>query len=71
MGLHKTNNLVVYLCFLLLSPLQYDTTVMSRCMQFTFGDKKEVYLLDESALPVTEMKDFSGFFICLVNFNFV
>ena len=23
-------------------------------MQFTFGDKKEVYLLDESILPVTE-----------------
>ena len=23
-------------------------------MQFTFGDKSEVYLLDESALPVTE-----------------
>ena len=22
-------------------------------MQFTFGDKREVYLLDESALPVT------------------
>ena len=27
---------------------------MSRCMQFTFGDEREVYLLDESALPVTE-----------------
>ena len=25
-------------------------------MQFTFGDKREVYLLDESALPVTEKK---------------
>ena len=23
-------------------------------MQFTFGDEREVYLLDESALPVTE-----------------
>ena len=23
-------------------------------MQFTFGDKREVYLLDESVLPVTE-----------------
>ena len=23
-------------------------------MQFTFGDKREVYLLDQSALPVTE-----------------
>ena len=23
-------------------------------MQFTFGDKREVYLQDESALPVTE-----------------
>ena len=28
--------------------------VMSRCLQFTFGDKGEVYMLDESALPVTE-----------------
>ena len=24
------------------------------CMQFTYGDKGEVYLLDESVLPVTE-----------------
>ena len=27
---------------------------MSQCMQFTFGYKREVYLLGESALPVTE-----------------
>ena len=26
----------------------------SRSMQFNFGDKREVYLLDESALSVTE-----------------
>ena len=39
--------------FLLLSPLQNGALLMSECMQFTFGDKEEVYLLDESALPVT------------------
>ena len=27
---------------------------MLQCMQFTFWDKREVYLLEESALPVTE-----------------
>ena len=26
----------------------------SRCVQFTYGDKREVYLLDENALPVTK-----------------
>ena len=26
----------------------------SQCMQFTFGDKGEIYLLDESLVPVTE-----------------
>ena len=30
------------------------TIVTSRCMLFTFGDKGEVYLVDESVLPVTE-----------------
>ena len=34
------------------APLQNDALVASRCMQFTFGDKREVYLLDESVLPV-------------------
>ena len=42
------------LLFYYLAPLQNDAVVMSRCLQFTFGDKGEVYLLDESALPVTE-----------------
>ena len=41
--------------FYYLAPLQNDSIVTSRCMQFTFGDKREVYLLDESVLlPVTE-----------------
>ena len=40
--------------FYYLAPLQNDSIVTSRCMQFTFGDKGEVYLLDKSALPVPE-----------------
>ena len=40
--------------FYYLAPLQNDSIVTSQCMQFTFGDKREVYLLDESALPVTK-----------------
>ena len=40
--------------FLLLSPVLYDYLVTSQCMQFTFGDNREVYLLDMSALPVAE-----------------
>ena len=40
--------------FYYLAPLQNDSIVKSQCMQFTFGDKREVYLSDESALPVTE-----------------
>ena len=40
--------------FYYLAPLQNDSIVTSRCMQFTFGDKREVYLFDESAIPVTE-----------------
>ena len=40
--------------FYYLAPLQNDTIVMSQCMQFTFGDQRKVYLLDECALPVTE-----------------
>ena len=48
---------VVYLCFFYyLAPLQNDSKVTSRCMQFTFGDKREVYLLVKSALPVTEIE---------------
>ena len=42
------------LLFYYLVPLLNDCLVTSRCMQFTFGDKREVYLQDESALPVTE-----------------
>ena len=30
--------------FYYLAPLQNDSIVTSRCMQFTFGDKREVYL---------------------------
>ena len=40
--------------FYYLALLQNDSIVTSRCMQFTFRDKIEVYLLDRSALPVTE-----------------
>ena len=40
--------------FYYLAPLPNDCLVTSRCMQFTFGDKREVYLLGESALPVNE-----------------
>ena len=40
--------------FYYLDPLQNDSLVTSRCMQLTFGDKREVYLLDKSALPVSK-----------------
>ena len=43
---------ILMLCYYL-APLQNDAIVTSRCMQFTFGDKGEVNLLDESALLVT------------------
>ena len=33
--------------FLLLSPLQNDSILTSWYIQFTIGDKREVYLLDE------------------------
>ena len=42
------------LLFYYLAPLQNDTVVTSQCVQLTFGDKREVYELDGSALPVTE-----------------
>ena len=42
------------LLFNYLAPLLNDCLMMSRCIQFTFGDKREVYLQDESLLPVTE-----------------
>ena len=45
---------VVYLCFFYLTPQQNYSIVTSQCMQFTFEDKGEVYLLDESVLPVAE-----------------
>ena len=44
----------IILPFYYLAPLQNDALVTSRCVQFTFGDNREVNLLDESALPVTE-----------------
>ena len=40
--------------FKYLAPLQSDCLVTSQCMQFILGDKREVHLLDESALPVTK-----------------
>ena len=42
------------LLFYYLAPVQNDSLVTSQCMQFTFGDKKEVYLQEESALPGTK-----------------
>ena len=44
----------ILLLFCYLAPLQNDSIVTSQFMQFTFGEKREVYLLNESALPVTE-----------------
>ena len=43
--------------FYYLAPLQNDSIMTSQCMQFSFGDKREVYLLGESALPVTEKEN--------------
>ena len=40
--------------FYYFAPLQNDTIVMSYCMQFILGDKREVHLLNDSVLPVTE-----------------
>ena len=40
--------------FYYLVPLQNDSIVTSQWVQFTFGEQREVYLLDESALPVIE-----------------
>ena len=40
------------LLFYYLAPLQNEALLTSQCMQFTFGDKGEVYLLNETALPV-------------------
>ena len=44
----------VLLLFYYLAPQQSDSIVTSVFMQFTFGDKGDVYPLDESVLPVTE-----------------
>ena len=39
-----------------MSTFALNSVIVSRieCMQFIFGDKREVYLLDESVLPVTK-----------------
>ena len=53
----------ILVLFYYLAPLQNDAIVTSRCVQFTFRDKGEVYLLDEIALPLTgneSMCDFEG-----------
>ena len=47
------------LLFYYLARLQNNAVVMSQYAQFTFVDKREVYLLDESVLPVME-KDSKG-----------
>ena len=49
---HHKGLSIMLLLFYYLVPLLNDCLVTSRCMQFTFGDKREVYLQDESALPV-------------------
>ena len=46
----------ILMLFYYLTPLKNDSILMSRCMQFTLGDEREVYLLDESALPVPKKK---------------
>ena len=43
----------ILMLFYYLVPLQNDSIVMSWCVQFTFGDKREVCLLGKSALPVS------------------
>ena len=48
------------LLFYYLALLQNDSLVPSRCVQFTFGDKREVTMLDESALPEMKKKDARG-----------
>ena len=45
---------IILMLFYYLAPLQNNSIITSRCMQLIFWDKGEVYLLDESALPVTE-----------------
>ena len=42
------------LLFYYLALVLNDCLVTSRCRQFTFGDKREDHLLDESVLLVTE-----------------
>ena len=44
----------ILMLFYYLDPLQKDCLVTSQCKQFNFGDKREVYLLGESALPVNK-----------------
>ena len=44
----------ILMLFYYLAPLQNDSIMTSRCVQFTFHDKEEVYQLDESSLPVNE-----------------
>ena len=47
------------LLFFYLAPLQNDAVLTSRCVQFTFGDKGEVYLLDESAPTRGEKREYA------------
>ena len=51
---HMLNISSILMLFYYLAPLQNDTILTSQCMQFTFGDKEEVYLVYESVLPVTK-----------------
>ena len=44
----------ILVLFYYLAPPQNDSIVTSQCVQFTFGDKGELYMLDKSALSATE-----------------
>ena len=55
-GFAQANSSILML-FYYLATRQNDSVMTSRCMQITFGDKREIYLLGESALPVTEKEN--------------
>ena len=51
-GIHDISSMTL-LFYYYIASLENDAVMTSQCMQFIFGDKWEVYLLDESALLVT------------------
>ena len=50
----RFTNSSMLLLFYYLAPLLNDCLRTSRCVHITFGDKRDVYLQDENALPVTK-----------------